>query len=60
MSEMVNDRGFLEDDFQQNLDTLKLHRKAEYLVEELDSLSTRTPRNLSPASFLCPQTPSSP
>ena len=37
MSEMVNDRGFLEDDFQQNLDTLRLQRKAEYVVEELDS-----------------------
>lgn len=34
---MVNDRGFLEKDFQQNFDTFRLQREAERVVEELDS-----------------------
>ena len=36
MSEMIDDRGFLEDDFQQNLDTLRLRKKAEDVVRDLD------------------------
>jgi len=36
MSEMVKDRGFLEDDFQQNLDSLRLQKTAEDVVEDLD------------------------
>lgn len=36
MSGMVNDNGFLEDDFQQNLDSLRLQKKAEEVVDDLD------------------------
>jgi len=36
MSGMVNDNGFLEDDFQQTFDSLRLQNKAEEVVGDLD------------------------
>lgn len=36
MSGMINDNGFLEDDFQQTLDTMRLQSRAEDVVDELD------------------------
>jgi len=36
MSGMINDNNFLEEDFQQNLDSLRLQGLAEDIIEELD------------------------
>lgn len=36
MSQMVNGQGFIEDDFQQNLDTLRLQEKADDVIQRLD------------------------